>query len=288
MMQKRIKAISLFLFFTVIIGSVVLLYQVIRGYNAIKTQTGLSALSLYQLATDGEAMVKSDNGRVNILLLGVGGGTHEGPDLTDTIIVVSFHLTQKTLSLISIPRDIWSDSLRDKVNSAYHYGEEKKEDGGLTLSSIIIEDVIGIPIHYAMVIDFSQFESLIDYIGGIDVEVPAAFIDTEYPIAGKEEDPCDGDPMFLCRYQTVTFEKGMQHMNGKRALMYVRSRHADGEEGTDFALDNSMEIIEKGILLRTLGKFEFNQSRTARFLKMTEDTLRYRMKKLGIPTARKQ
>jgi DNA-binding NtrC family response regulator len=60
------------------------------------------------------------------------------------------------------------------------------------------------------------------------------------------------------------------------------------EEGNDFALDNSMEIIEKGILLRTLGKFEFNQSRTARFLKMTEDTLRYRMKKLGIPTARKQ
>ncbi len=60
------------------------------------------------------------------------------------------------------------------------------------------------------------------------------------------------------------------------------------EEGADFALDNSMEIIEKGILLRTLGRFEFNQSRTARFLKMTEDTLRYRMKKLGIPTARKQ
>jgi DNA-binding NtrC family response regulator len=60
------------------------------------------------------------------------------------------------------------------------------------------------------------------------------------------------------------------------------------EEGTDFALDNSMEIIEKGLLLRTLEKFEFNQSRAARFLKMTEDTLRYRMKRLGIPTARKQ
>jgi len=59
------------------------------------------------------------------------------------------------------------------------------------------------------------------------------------------------------------------------------------EEGADFALDNAMEIIEKGILLRTLGKFEFNQSRAARFLKMTEDTLRYRMKRLGIPTARK-
>jgi len=60
------------------------------------------------------------------------------------------------------------------------------------------------------------------------------------------------------------------------------------EEGAEFALDNSMEIIEKGILLRTLEKFEFNQSRAARFLNMTEDTLRYRMKRLGIPTARKQ
>jgi DNA-binding NtrC family response regulator len=60
------------------------------------------------------------------------------------------------------------------------------------------------------------------------------------------------------------------------------------EDGSDFALDNSMEIIEKGLLLRTLEKFEFNQSRAARFLKMTEDTLRYRMKRLGIPTARKQ
>ena len=59
------------------------------------------------------------------------------------------------------------------------------------------------------------------------------------------------------------------------------------EEGAEFALDNSMEIIEKGILLRTLEKFEFNQSRAARFLKMTEDTLRYRMKRLGIPTARR-
>jgi two-component system NtrC family response regulator len=60
------------------------------------------------------------------------------------------------------------------------------------------------------------------------------------------------------------------------------------DEGAEFALDNSMEIIEKGILMRTLEKFEFNQSRAARFLKMTEDTLRYRMKRLGIPTARKQ
>lgn len=58
------------------------------------------------------------------------------------------------------------------------------------------------------------------------------------------------------------------------------------ESGVEFALDSSMQVIEKRILERVLGKFHFNQSRAARFLRITEDTLRYRMKKLGIPAAR--
>jgi len=219
----------------ILIGSAFLIIQMIRLTKSAEKQFGLTPLSMYQLVTDGEAMVKSDNGRVNILLLGVGGGAHEGPDLTDTIIVLSFHLTKKTLALISIPRDIWSDSLKDRINSAYHYGEEKKQDGGLVLSSAIIEDIIGIPINYGLVIDFSQFETLIDYIGGIDIDVPTSFTDTEYPIAGKEIDECSGDLSYQCRYQTITFEKGIQHMDGKRALMYVRSRHAEGGDGNDFA-----------------------------------------------------
>ncbi len=57
------------------------------------------------------------------------------------------------------------------------------------------------------------------------------------------------------------------------------------DDGVGFALDRSMELIERRILERVLRKFEFNQSRTARFLKITEDTLRYRMKKLGIITS---
>jgi len=206
-----------------------------RVVQSVEKQFGLTPVSLYQLATDGESMIKSTNGRVNILLLGVGGGEHEGPDLTDTIIVASFYLSQKTLSLISIPRDIWSDTLKDKVNSAYHYGEEKNSGEGLTLASTATEEIIGIPIHYAMVIDFSQFEDLIDYIGGVDITVPVAFVDSSYPIAGRENDECQGDQTYVCRYQTVEFSEGLQHMDGKRALMYVRSRHAEGNEGNDFS-----------------------------------------------------
>ncbi len=235
MHRSSVKTVPFILAITVLIGLAILVVQLVRFTKSAEKQFGLTPVSMFQLATDGEAMVKSTDGRVNILLLGVGGETHEGPDLTDTIIVISFHLSKKSLALVSIPRDIWSDSLKDRINSAYHYGEAKKKGGGLMLSSIIVEDVVGIPIHYALVVDFSQFESLIDYIGGIDINEPTGFTDTQYPIKGKENDECGGDITYACRYETIRFEKGIQHMDGKRALMYVRSRHAEGGEGNDFA-----------------------------------------------------
>jgi DNA-binding NtrC family response regulator len=60
------------------------------------------------------------------------------------------------------------------------------------------------------------------------------------------------------------------------------------EEGASFSIDHSLDLIERRILERVLGKFELNQSRAAEFLRITEDTLRYRMKRLGIPTAQQR
>lgn len=56
--------------------------------------------------------------------------------------------------------------------------------------------------------------------------------------------------------------------------------------GQSFVLDNSLDAIEKGIIERALTKFGFNQSRAAHFLGMTEQTLRYKLKRLGIASAR--
>jgi DNA-binding NtrC family response regulator len=56
--------------------------------------------------------------------------------------------------------------------------------------------------------------------------------------------------------------------------------------GQSFVLDNSLDAIEKGIIERALSKFGFNQSRAAHFLGMTEQTLRYKLKRLGIASAR--
>ncbi len=205
-----------------------------KVYTAV-SNTGLSLPTVINLMTDTGAPLASDKGRTNILILGIGGGTHDGSDLTDTMLVISIASETKKLSMISIPRDIWSDSMKDKANSAYHYGQLKKPGGGFTLAKAEVEDILGISIHYVVLLDFTGFQKIVDLLGGIDVDISKGFTDTEYPIAGKENDECGGDPKYACRYETVTFKKGLEHMDGKRALIYVRSRHAEGDEGSDFA-----------------------------------------------------
>jgi LCP family protein required for cell wall assembly len=199
------------------------------------TATGLSPITLARLAFDTGSPLRKTDGRTNVLLLGIAGGGHPGAQLTDTMLILSIRQEDRSLGMISIPRDIWSDTLKDRVNSAYFYGEQKKEGGGVILTKAIIEDITGLTMHYGLLVDFSGFQEMIDLVGGVDVAVPKAFTDTEFPIVGKEEDVCDGDPTYACRYEALHFDEGVQHMDGETALKYVRTRHAEGAEGTDFA-----------------------------------------------------
>ena len=75
---------------------------------------------------------------------------------------VSLDFKKRKALLVSLPRDIWSPTLRDKINSAFHYGEEKKKGGGLTLAKFVVEEVLGQPVHYSILVDFSSFKGLID------------------------------------------------------------------------------------------------------------------------------
>jgi polyisoprenyl-teichoic acid--peptidoglycan teichoic acid transferase len=224
-------------------GVLFLIAEGLTVYGSFVKSSGLNLSTVVKLVIGRGAVLNQTDGRTNILILGIGGGNHEGPDLTDTMMVVSLNPAAKSMTLISVPRDIWSDTLQDKVNSAYHYGEAKKNGGGLTLAKVITEDIIGLPVHYGIVIDFSGFKNIIDLVGGIDVNVPIAFTDSQYPIAGRENDTCGGDPTFACRYQTVSFTAGPTHMDGDRALTYVRSRHAEGTEGSDFARSRRQQEV---------------------------------------------
>ncbi|MEK7544157.1 MAG: LCP family protein [Patescibacteria group bacterium] len=238
---------------------IIVLFMLILGVakmiflaQSFMVATGLTPMTAYKLIFNTGVDLKSQDGRTNILLLGIGGGSHEGADLTDTILVLTFDIHKQKTAMISVPRDLWNDTLKDKINSAYHYGEVKKEGGGLTLAKVLVKDVVGLPIHYVLLIDFSGFESTIDIVGGIDITIPKTFTDSEFPIAGKENDLCDGDRTFACRYEAVTFIQGIQHMNGERSLTYVRSRHAEGDEGSDFARGRR----QQDVLMALLGKIK--------------------------------
>src|ERR1035437_5744227 len=88
-----------------------------------------------------DTSIKSQNGRVNILILGIGGKGHDGWDLTDTMIFASISLTNHSISLISIPRDIWIPDLMAKINSAYYWGETQPgRGGGLNFSKQIVSE----------------------------------------------------------------------------------------------------------------------------------------------------
>jgi LCP family protein required for cell wall assembly len=195
------------------------------------------------IRNDPVTLVRNYKGRTNILLLGVAGGNHSGRDLTDTIIFVSIDLKTADVLMVSLPRDIWSPTLQDKINSAYHYGETKKQGGGLVLAKSIAEEILGQPIHYAVVVDFEGFKDAVDTVGGLKVNVKEPFVDKKFPIQGKEDDKCDGDPDFGCRYETISFKKGVQIMDGKTALKYVRSRNAQGRQGTDFARSQRQQQV---------------------------------------------
>lgn len=230
---KRVSIGLVLLFFLL---TVLLSIKIVRDLR-------LSPTLLWQVFRNDTSHMQKTEGRTNTLLLGVAGADHEGSSLTDTMIVFSIDPINKDMVLVSIPRDIWMPDLRDKINSAYAYAEAKQQGSGFGEARKAVETVIGVPIHYTVKIDFSGFKKIIDILGGIDVEIAQSFTDPMFPIAGKENDECGGDRTYACRYEIVTFTEGTEHMNGKRALTYVRSRHAEGDNGTDFARSQRQKAV---------------------------------------------
>ena len=248
MKQDNFSTLKWIFLLVIIIGLVwgVLFLGRLLDNNGIYNSPQLISNFLFPRKTN----IKTDEGRVNILILGKAGAGYSAPDLTDTIIVASISGEKGFAKLFSIPRDIWIPSIRAKINSAFYWGN--REEGGSELVKSLVSEIVGQPIHYAVVVDFSGFKEIVDVLGGIDVDIAGSFVDEKYPIAGKENDECGGDGKFLCRFETISFEKGKRHMNGETALKFVRSRNAEGEEGTDLAREARQQKVISGIEKKTL------------------------------------
>ncbi len=245
---------------------VLLFLFVVLGIEVIVKGGNLSSLFFQVLFNKNIELRKTNPQTINILLLGIGGGKHEGPNLTDTIIFVSLNIKKSKITLVSLPRDMWSFDIGGKVNAAYANGQAKRKGGGLPLAKSAVSKIIGQNIDYGVVIDFSGFVKAIDVMDGLNIDVGHSFDDYEYPIEGKENDPCGNKSedleklatissqldVFPCRYEHIHFNKGQTHMNGETALKFVRSRHGKGDEGTDFARSQRQEKVIKAFMDKAL------------------------------------
>ena len=122
--------------------------------------------------------------------------------LTDAILLLSANPATGSISIISIPRDLYHKGR--KINELFNlYGVEKLEEA--------LSQVTGIAPDKYVIFDFSSFVSIIDSFGGVDINVEKDLIDNQYP-----------GPDFT--YRKITFKKGLHHMDGETALKYARSR----------------------------------------------------------------
>jgi LCP family protein required for cell wall assembly len=151
-----------------------------------------------------------------ILMLGtdyakVGGRT--GDRHSDSIMLLRTDPSHHRLYYLSIPRDIEvpiPGAGTQKINAAFQIG-------GPALAIRTIHDFTGIPINHVMVVNFADFKDLIDALGGIDVNVPRPIRSNRFDCPYPTQARCE-------RWKGWRFEKGTQHMNGERALIYSRIR----------------------------------------------------------------
>jgi LCP family protein required for cell wall assembly len=206
-----------------------------QGYFKVRKafHGGTATAAALEEKVDPDMLKGEGRGRINILLLGRGGGNHEAPDLTDTIILASVDPVNNTTTMVSLPRDTWVQPPKHgamKLNAAWQTGEfdfmgrinpgstdSRVIDAGFDMADQTIESMLGVTIDYNVIIDFQAFQQAVDTVGGVTVNVPTDLVD---PTMAWENG-----------YNSTLAKAGVQNFDGKKALIYARSR----ETTSDFA-----------------------------------------------------
>lgn len=282
---------------------VVAILVIVGGFFAWKTGFILSKIStdgsgglfqsLARAIPGADTSLKGEKeGRINVLLLGMrGADLPGGGTLADTIMVASIEPKENRIALVSIPRDLYvqvpGSSQFSKINAVHAYGEENGAKQGLSQMEKIASEVSGLPIDYAVSIDFKGFKELVDSLGGINIYLDNSFSEPLQFLGGMGR--CDGInfviPSGKDEAKTWTRKNGSiatQHfplcytkasssaecggnfkldagnvtLTGDQALCFVRSR----ETSSDFERAKRQQIIlqkiqEKATSLGTLSDF---------------------------------
>lgn len=157
-------------------------------------------------------------------------GIDDGNGGSDTNILVRFDAPNKSIDLVSLPRDtlLHNGYKNNKLNFAY-------AKGGTELLASEIENLLGVPVDFYVKVDLTGFIALVDQIGGVDFEIP---INMDY------DDP----------YQDlhIHFTKGLRHLNGQEAMEVVRFRH--NNDGTGYGTEDIGRIGTQQAFLKAVAK----------------------------------
>ncbi len=266
------------------LGAFAFAYKTGITLNKISSSDESILGSLFGAVSNGEDIVTED-GQTNILLLGMRGeGVTGGGLLADTIMIASLKADENKVALMSVPRDLYvkipGTENRSKINAVYAFGEQKEKGGGMKYMKKIIGEVTGLPIHYVATINFAGFEQLVDAVGGLDIELAEPFSEplqfhqshvcdskvftvksgkvqrkidhrgkvvAVYPLCYNSNEECGG---------AFSLAAGHNHLDGKNALCYVRSRMTS----TDYERAKRQQVVlsllkDKLVSMGTLTNF---------------------------------
>ena len=174
-----------------------------------------------------------------ILVVGTDGGKAPGRGdarRSDSLLLLRTDPGTHRLSYLSIPRDLRVEIPgygTSKVNAANQFG-------GPALTIKTVRELTGLPIHHVVVVDFDGFRELIDALGGIEVNVPKPILSNRFDCPYTAE---------KCRdWEGWRFAKGVQHMDGRRALVYsrVRTNRLDPSD-TDVSRGGRQQVVADAV-----------------------------------------
>lgn len=201
-------AVLLFICFTISAAAGALLAS--SGLFDIKKGTNFAITYKERVNTETELIKAKD--KATVLIMGV-DVRKDDVGRSDTMMIATIDPKLDMASLLSVPRDTRvriSGYGYDKINAAFAYGGEP-------LAEKTVENFLGIDIDHYIIINTRSFTKIIDAIGGIDIDVEKRM---------RYEDPWDDDGGLV-----INLYPGLQHMDGKTAVTYVRYRDSEGDIG---------------------------------------------------------
>ncbi|WP_262316909.1 LCP family protein [Lacticaseibacillus parakribbianus] len=174
-------------------------------YKTVKDTANNTYIPLSKANKDAQAAISKQK-PISLLLMGTDTGAlgrTEARGRTDTMIVVTVNPQTKTTTMVSVPRDTMSQMIGydgvniQKINAAYNIG-------GSDMAVNTVSALLNLPIQHYALVNMGGMEKVVDAVGGVDVDVPFDFDNAGY-----------------------AFKKGAMHLDGKKALAYVRMRYDD-------------------------------------------------------------